>query len=159
MSAIASINSQLDAARREVEQLAGQRDVYLRAAANRHWTETDPATGSGIRRKPNAKQDAARIGRYEREAKVFAAYAEAEKRVAVLEARLVAAVKDAARRRFTREDLLGVTHVRIRSGWTTVVRVNVRTVSVESGYSWVDRVPFDDVLDVRTVTRVSGVVS
>ena len=54
-----------------------------------------------------------------------------------------------ARPKLTRDDLAGATHVRDRFGWHKVARVNKTTVSVETGYSWVDRIPFDKVLEVR----------
>jgi hypothetical protein len=50
--------------------------------------------------------------------------------------------------RLTREDVANATHVLISRTWRKVVRVNATTVSVETGYSWVDRYPFDQVLDV-----------
>ena len=50
--------------------------------------------------------------------------------------------------RLTREDIVGALAVRTVRGWQAVVRVNAKSVSVHTGYSWVDRVPFDDVLEV-----------
>jgi hypothetical protein len=50
--------------------------------------------------------------------------------------------------RLTREDVEGATQVRLSHGWRNVVRVNATTVSVETGYSWVDRYPFDQILQV-----------
>lgn len=35
--------------------------------------------------------------------------------------------------------------VKVRSQWRRVVRVNKTTVSVETGYSWTDRVPLEDI--------------
>lgn len=54
--------------------------------------------------------------------------------------------------RLTRDDIAGATHVRLAGGWWKVARVNATTVSVETGYSWVDRHSFDKVLEVRTIT-------
>ena len=54
-----------------------------------------------------------------------------------------------ARVRLTREDIVGARAVRTVRGWHAVVRVNAKSVSVHTGYSWVDRVPFEDVLEVR----------
>ncbi|MCU1418744.1 MAG: hypothetical protein JWP32_2918 [Schumannella sp.] len=53
------------------------------------------------------------------------------------------------RTRLTRGDLTGSKFVRTPAGWRKVVRVNAKTVSVESGYSWVDRLDFDKILGVR----------
>ena len=116
--------------------------------AARHWTETDSATGSGIRRKPNAKADARRFALQDREAAAYAELADAESAFDLASSRLAFAVREAARVRLTREDLLGARAVRTRFGWHAVVRVNAKSVSVHTGYSWVDRVPFEDVLEV-----------
>lgn len=62
---------------------------------------------------------------------------------------LTRAIEDRDRVRLTRDDIIGATHVRTRHGWWTVVRVNGKTVTVETGYSWTDRIPFDKVLEVR----------
>ena len=51
--------------------------------------------------------------------------------------------------RLTREDILGARWVRTAGAWRKVVRVNKTTVSVDSGYSWVDRIDFSQVLEVR----------
>lgn len=39
--------------------------------------------------------------------------------------------------------------VRTVSGWYKVVRVNNKSVSVETGYSWTDRIPLANILEVR----------
>lgn len=54
------------------------------------------------------------------------------------------------RKRLTRDDIVGANYVRIAGSWRKVVRVNTTTVSVDSGYSWVDRFTFDKVLAVHT---------
>lgn len=51
--------------------------------------------------------------------------------------------------RLTREDVLGAAYVRVSYGWCKVVRVNAKSVSVDSGYSWVDRIEFSSILEVR----------
>jgi hypothetical protein len=51
--------------------------------------------------------------------------------------------------RLTREDIVGATWVRDSTSWREVVRVNAKSVSVESGYSWTDRLEFDRILEVR----------
>ena len=50
--------------------------------------------------------------------------------------------------RLTREEIVGARAVRTKGGWQAVVRVNAKSVSVHTGYSWVDRVLFEDVLEV-----------
>lgn len=59
--------------------------------------------------------------------------------------------KEAARVRLTRDDIIGATHVRTVHAWHKVARVNKTTVSVETGYSWVDRIPFEKILDARAI--------
>ena len=117
--------------------------------AARHWTETDSATGSGIRRKPNAKADGRRFALQDREAAAYAELAEAESAFRFASSRLASAVREGARVRLTREDIVGARAVRTRFGWHAVVRVNAKSVSVHTGYSWVDRVLFDDVLEAK----------
>jgi hypothetical protein len=56
---------------------------------------------------------------------------------------------EAERVHLTREDCVGAKVVLTKLGWRKVVRVNKTTVSLETGHSWVDRIPFDDVLEVR----------
>lgn len=52
-----------------------------------------------------------------------------------------------ARVRYTRDDLIGATAVRTRLyGWRLVRTVNAKTISIDSGYSWADKVKFEDVL-------------
>lgn len=58
---------------------------------------------------------------------------------------------EAERPRLTREQIAGATHVRTRFGWHKVARVNKTTVSVETGYSWTDRYPFDEIHEARTL--------
>jgi hypothetical protein len=61
------------------------------------------------------------------------------------------------RQRLTRDDVAGATHVLISRSWRKVVRVNATTVSVDSGYSWVDRFKFDQVLAVRAVEATHSI--
>lgn len=82
---------------------------------------------------------------------VDAAVAEvkAERRAAWDEAKRKRAAAEAARRRFTRDEIVGAGFVHDGRAWRKVVRVNTKTVSVESGYSWVDKIPFDKVHGVQ----------
>jgi hypothetical protein len=65
------------------------------------------------------------------------------------EARAAERQAEVERVKLTREDIVGAVFVRTEFGWKRVRRVNAVTVSVESGYSWADKVPFDKVLEVR----------
>lgn len=58
--------------------------------------------------------------------------------------------REAARVKLSREDIAGAVLVRSRiHGWRKVRRVNTKSVSVDSGYSWPDNIAFKDVLEVR----------
>ena len=50
---------------------------------------------------------------------------------------------------FTTEELKAARAVRTDYGWHKVSRVNAKTVSVETGYSWTDRIAIEKVLEVR----------
>lgn len=63
--------------------------------------------------------------------------------------RLEARIAEIERPRLTRDDVLGAALIHDGISWRKVVKVNAKTVSVDTGYSWVDRVPFDDVRAVR----------
>lgn len=79
-----------------------------------------------------------------------AAEVEAEKRVATLERILAAEIKEAERIRYTRDDLIGAVMVRSEiHGWRKVRRVNTKSVSVDSGYSWADYIAIEKVTGVR----------
>jgi hypothetical protein len=49
----------------------------------------------------------------------------------------------------TRSDIVGARAIRTAVGWRIVVKVNTKTVSVRSGYSWNDLVPIEQILEVR----------
>jgi hypothetical protein len=53
---------------------------------------------------------------------------------------------------FTRSELDAATHIRTSVGWHKVVRVNAKSVTVETGYSWTDRYALDKILEVRAVS-------
>lgn len=58
--------------------------------------------------------------------------------------------REAARVKLAREDIEGAVLVRSAiHGWRKVRRVNTKSVSVDSGYSWPDYIAFKDVLEVR----------
>jgi hypothetical protein len=68
-------------------------------------------------------------------------------------ARLKVRQAEEQRVRLTRDDIKGATHVRTQHGWHKVARVNAKSVSVETGYPWVDRYEFDKIREVRTLTN------
>lgn len=50
---------------------------------------------------------------------------------------------------FTPEELKAARAIRTDLGWHKVARVNAKSVSVETGYSWTDRIALGKVLEVR----------
>lgn len=85
----------------------------------------------------------------EREIDAAVAEVKAERRAEFAAAKQAHADREAARRRYTREEVVGAGFVHDGHRWRKVVRVNTTTVSVESGYSWVDKIPFDKVHGVQ----------
>ena len=65
-------------------------------------------------------------------------------------AKQVAKQAEADREKITRDKLEGAVLVRSATyGWRKVRRVNAKTVSVDSGYSWADLIPLEKILDYR----------
>lgn len=61
-----------------------------------------------------------------------------------------ARIQERDRVQLGREQILGASWVKHKSyGWRKVVRVNAKSVSVDSGYSWVDRIEFAGITEVR----------
>lgn len=50
---------------------------------------------------------------------------------------------------FTTEELKAARVIRTSVGWHKVAKVNAKSVSVETGYSWTDRYTIDKILEVR----------
>lgn len=63
-------------------------------------------------------------------------------------ARKTERAEEMARPKFTAEDLSGAIAVRDRFGWHRVVRVSAKSVTVETPYSWTERIPLAKVLEV-----------
>jgi hypothetical protein len=70
------------------------------------------------------------------------------------DARMAANAAEYARRTapvpFTPEQLKAAVAIRTATGWHRVVRVNAKTVSVTTGYSWTNRHDIAKILEVRT---------
>lgn len=56
-----------------------------------------------------------------------------------------ARAKEAGRTRLTQADVKGATHVQDAYGWHEVVRVNAKTVTVKTPYSWTETIPIEKV--------------
>jgi hypothetical protein len=141
--------SALDDARAEAARLRAAAEALSKP---RNEYETDMATVSGIRRKPAPRADAARWSRFDREAAAWAAVTKADARVKSLEAKADYEAKHGAASAvpFTQEELRAAVVIRTRYGWRKVAKVNAKTVSVETGYSWTDRIPLEQILEVRS---------
>lgn len=57
---------------------------------------------------------------------------------------------EAERVRLTAEQVKGAKYVRDEYGWHRVVRVSAKSVTVETGYSWTERIPLDRIHEART---------
>lgn len=57
--------------------------------------------------------------------------------------------REATRIRYTAADLKDAVLVRTDIGWWRVIRVNGKSVTVETPYSWTERIPVDRVLEYR----------
>ena len=139
------LDTQLTTAHQRLAAAIIQRDNYVTRADNRHWTELDSATGSGVRRKQNPKADAARYASYDREAAAYAAIAPLEMNVKVLRQRIT----ERDRPRLTRDQIIDAQFIRTMFGWSRVLRVNRLTVTIPTQWSWTETVPFDQVLEVK----------
>lgn len=64
--------------------------------------------------------------------------------------RKVARETEKARPKLTAEDVCGSRFVRDECGWHRVVRVSAKSVTVETPYSWTERIPLDRVREVRS---------
>lgn len=73
-----------------------------------------------------------------------------EDRRAAAARRATARAAEQARPKLTAADLDGARYVRDAFGWHEVVRVNGKSVTVATPYSWTDRIPFDKILEVLT---------
>lgn len=50
---------------------------------------------------------------------------------------------------YTSEELATARLIRTRYGWYKVVRVNTKTVTVETPYSWTDRIATPNIIEVK----------
>ncbi len=80
--------------------------------------------------------------RYNAEQNRIAAEESRAKRQAAREA-------EANRERLTFDDVVGAKYVRDGFRWHKVVRVNAKSVTVETPYSWTDRIALDKIHEVR----------
>jgi hypothetical protein len=89
-----------------------------------------------------------RGGTIESDIRKWRAVSEVEQEIESLRNR-IAYAKRAAPVPFTTEELKAARAIRTSSGWHRVAKVNAKSVSVETGYSWTDRYTLDKILEVR----------
>lgn len=135
----------LEAARADLARLTEAAESYSRP---RNEYETDMATVSGIRRKPSPRADRQRWARFDREAELWAKVRRATDEVSRLRAMLEWAKRNVPVP-YTADELKAAKYVRDDNGWHRVVRVSAKSVSVETGYSWTDRITLDRIIEVR----------
>lgn len=141
----------LDRSIEQAERLLESTTAAAEAATPGGLTGYDPAILSGIRRKPDRKGDERRWAAYDRQAEVAVRLDEYRRDREVLVARIARAEADAAAPR----DLTSLRPgdaVRDSTGWHRVVRVNAKTVTVETGWSWTDRIPHERVIETRSAS-------
>lgn len=132
------------------EQRAGLARRRSEAATPGGLVGYDSAVMSGISRRASPKSDARRMAAYDAEAASFLALDKLQREVACLEKAAVREARDAAdRAQVTPEGIRAAAYVRDSHGWHQVRRCNRTTVSVETGYSWVDRIAFGKILETR----------
>lgn len=72
-----------------------------------------------------------------------------ERQAALVAQRKAEREAEARREKLTAEDVKGSTFVRDSLGWHRVVRVSAKSVTVETPYSWTDRIPLGKILEAR----------
>lgn len=127
-------------------QLTEAQAVLATAATAVDRFRRDPVDPASVYRPHTARSATQAGGRNDREAQAWQRLHRAQRAVDVLEAK---ARTGSVEQALTRQDVFGAVVVRTAHGWHTVARVNTRTVSVLTGHSWVDRYPFDQLLEVR----------
>lgn len=126
------------------EQAASELDAAEAALAALSSPLPDSAA---CRLKPSAlKQAEKRLDSHLRQ--VVAAIARVDKARTAL-ARALSESRNASRPVASLEAIQRATAVRDRHGWHKVIRVNRKTVTVESGYSWTETIPLDRIEDAR----------
>lgn len=60
---------------------------------------------------------------------------------------------------YSRETIKKGDYVRIRYGWVEVARVNAKSVSVRTEYSWTDRVDYEAIKAVKTAEEMAALVA
>lgn len=135
----------------EAKVLAGRRSSE--AATPGGLTGYDSAVLSGVRRRPNHRADRRRVAAYDREAAASMEVVRQERVVEGLERQLERAKRDEA----APCDLAAIKPgwlVRDRYGWHRVVRASKKSVTVETAYSWTERIDRGKIVETRAPAEV-----
>lgn len=133
-------------------ELEAAQVALQRATTTAQGFHRDPVDPASVYRPHSGRSADRAVNRNDREAEAWNQVRQAQQRVTALEHQVA---RGSVERHLAREDVVGAVLVRTAGGWHTVVRVNARTVSVATGYSWVDRYPFDRLLEVRHLEQTS----
>lgn len=114
----------------------------------------DPSTDPAIVNIPLAKRYRGGLAAIDRELERYVAaqhrQERRERRQAAQERRAAREAAEKARPRFTAADVEGAVIVRDQFGWHRVVRVNAKSVTVKTAHSWDNRIPLDQIREVRS---------
>lgn len=105
---------------------------------------------SGIRRRSTPRQKRQHAAGIERTVDQAMAAVKAEKE-AERTANIAAYRERTKPVPYTPEELKAAGLIRTELGWHKVVKVNAKSVTVETGYSWTDRIALAKVLEVRAL--------
>lgn len=102
------------------------------------------------RRRATARTGLANVEREQAAYRAEVAAEQAAQSRRITEARKAAREAEKARPKLTADDMAGARFVRDSSGWHEVVRVNTKSVTVQSPWSWTDRIDLDRVIEVQS---------
>lgn len=113
----------------------------------------DPSTDPAIVNIPLVKRYRGGLAAIDRELERYVAAQRCEERRQMRrmaqERRSARETAEKARRRFTSADVADAVVVRDQFGWHQVVRVNAKSVTVKTAHSWDNRIPLDQIREVR----------
>lgn len=133
----------LAAAEAKVATLTARLDALT--GRSQSMTPNDPGW---LTRSESDRGRARRFNAYRRESEAWHALEAAQEDARIIAHRL-ATQKRNVPVPFTEEQYKAAKAVRTKNGWRLVAKVNAKSVSVETGYSWTDRIPREQIIEVR----------